>query len=61
LLHQGTASGDRGAEMTGAARQITMMQVVGFDAVTNQRPHQCFQRGGIIVDAFQQHCLAQHG
>ena len=34
------------------------MQVVGFDANFDERPHQCFERVGIVVDAAQQHCLA---
>ena len=46
----------------GRARcQIAVMQIIRFDTGFNECPHQRFERIGIIVDAAQQHGLADDG
>ncbi len=47
--------------MRGAGREIAMMQVVRLDPAFDQRAHQRAERLRIVVDACEQHRLAQHG
>ena len=51
---------DAGAQMRGPGREVAMMQVVGLDAVLDERAHQRAERIRIVIDAAQQHALAQH-
>ncbi len=37
-----------------------MVQIVGFDAARHEGSHQGFERFDVIVDAVEQHALAQH-
>src|SRR5689334_4360958 len=48
------------AQMAGTGREIAMVQVVGLDAVLDQRSHQRRERVRIVVDAAQEHALAEH-
>jgi len=52
---------DRQSEMAGAGRQIGMMQVLGFDTNFDEGFHQFRKHGGIVIDALEQHRLADHG
>jgi hypothetical protein len=56
--HQFLAVCNGGAQMCRSRRQITVMQVVGFDSIFDKSPHQGFQRRRIVVDAAKQHRLA---
>src|SRR6267142_5045391 len=56
--HQLLPALKRGAQMRRAGREIAVMQVVGFYAAFDKGPHQRFQRGHIVIDATQQHRLA---
>src|SRR5262245_199646 len=58
--HHRLALANAGAEMPGAGRKIAMMQVVRLDAALDEGPHQLAQGLGIVIDAAQQHALAQH-
>ena len=46
--------------MRRAGRQIGVVQVIGLDPAFDQRPQQRAERLDIVVDAAQQHRLAQH-
>ena len=46
--------------MRGAGRQIGVMQVIGLDTCFDEGTHERFQRFDIVVDAPQQHTLANH-
>src|SRR6266576_6478464 len=58
--HQFLAVLERGAQVRGARREIAVMQVIGFYSAFDEGPHQRLQCGGIVVDAAQQHGLADH-
>ena len=51
----------RRAQMRRAGREIAVMQVIGLDPAFDEGPHQRFQRRVIVIDAAQQHRLADHG
>ena len=46
--------------MRRAGREIAVVQVVRLDAVLDQRAHQRAERLRIVVDALEQHRLAEH-
>ena len=46
--------------MRSAGGEIAVMQVIRFDPAFDQGAHQFAEHGGVIVDAAQQHALAQH-
>ena len=49
---------DADAKMRGARRQVGMMQIIRLDAVLDKGAHQVGQRLDIVIDALQQHALA---
>ncbi|EGE58736.1 hypothetical protein RHECNPAF_280035 [Rhizobium etli CNPAF512] len=51
---------DRQSEVAGAGREIRMVQVIGFDADLDEGLHQLGKHVGIVIDALQQHRLADH-
>ena len=59
--HQRLAPLQRGAQMRGAGREIAVMQVIGLYAAFDENAHQGFERCGVIIDATQQHGLADQG
>ncbi len=60
FAHQRLAVGDRGAEMRGARREIAVMQIIGLDPRLDESAHQGGERIDVVVDAFEQHALADH-
>src|SRR4051794_37377433 len=50
---------DGRAQMAGTGRKIAVVQVVWLDAVLDQRSHQRGEGVRIVVDAAQQHALAE--
>src|SRR5215472_10530118 len=58
-LHEALAGRNAGTKMRGAASEIGMVKVVGFDAHRDETAKQGFQSRRIVVDAAQQHGLRQ--
>ena len=52
---------DAGAPMRGARRKVAVVKIVGFDPAFDQGAHQFAEHRRLIVDAAQEHGLAQHG
>src|SRR5258708_2372591 len=46
-------------EMTGAAREIGMVEVIGFDPRRHQATEQAFEHASVVVHALEEHGLAQ--
>src|SRR6478736_9580429 len=59
--HQFLPVPERGTQVRRAGREVAVVQIIGFYAAFDERPHQRFQRRGIVIDAPQQHRLADHG
>ncbi len=59
LPHQRLAGFDIGAQVRRAGRKIAVVQVVRFDPAFDQGPHQIGEHGRIIIDALEQHRLAE--
>src|SRR6266702_8168204 len=60
VTHQLLTVLKRGAQMRRTGREIAVMQVIGFYAAFDKSPHQRFQRCHIVINATQQHRLADH-
>src|SRR5258708_29379167 len=58
--HQFLPMLERGTQVRRAGREVAVMQVIGFYAAFDERPHQRFQHRGVVIDAPQQHRLAYH-
>ena len=58
--HQRLPLLDAGAPVRRARREITMVEVIGFDPALDQGAHQFAERRRVVVDAAQEHALAQH-
>ena len=48
------------AEMRGARREIGVVQIIGLHPRLDEAAHQRLQRLDVVVDALQQHALADH-
>jgi hypothetical protein len=59
--HQRLAVLDPGAPMRGAGREVAVVEIVGLDPAFDQGAHQFAEHRRLVVDATQQHGLAQHG
>src|ERR1700743_18249 len=59
--HQLLAARQRGAQMRRATRAVAMMQIIRLYPPFNQGSHQRLERRGIVIDAAQQHRLADEG
>src|SRR5262245_12056793 len=51
---------DSGAELRGAGREVGMVQVIGLDTAFDEGAHEIAEGRRVIVDAAQQHRLAEH-
>ena len=51
--------GDRNAEMRSAGREVRVVQVIRPDTSFDEGAHQLGEHVGIVVDALEQHRLAQ--
>src|SRR5438128_393749 len=58
--HQILTACDRGAKMTGARRQVAVMQIIGFYPALDEGAHELGKGIGIVVDAGEQDRLAEH-
>src|SRR5215472_9679977 len=58
-LHEALAGRNAGTKMRGAASEISMVKVVGFDAHRDETAKQGFQSRRVVIDAAQQHGLRQ--
>lgn len=56
--HQVLAGGQRCAKMAGSRRQVAVVEVVGLHPVLDEGPHQLPEGFGVVVDAGEQHRLA---